>query len=145
MHTGEPDEQSMYPMRHELLFGEQDAPLWQAVHVPPLQTMFVPHGAPFWTFVALVHTVSPVAHDVMPDWQRLPPGLHAAFAVQLVHVPVLSQTWLVPHDVPGGALASVSWHEMPPLTQSALPRWQGLAGGSHGAPAVHAAHAPELQ
>jgi hypothetical protein len=145
VHTDEPLVQLMYPIRHELLFGEHTVLLAHAVHVPLSHTWLVPHGVPFGTFVAFWHVDAPLEHDVVPDWHTLPPGLHAAFAVQFWHVPVLSQTWLVPHDVPGGALASVSLHEIPPSTHNALPRWHPLLSGTHGAPGVHAPQWPVLQ
>jgi hypothetical protein len=140
-----PDEQSTYPIKHVLPPGLQAALLVHVLHMPLSQTMFVPHGVPLATLVVLPHTDMPVVHDVVPDWQTLPPGLQAAFAVHPLQVPLPSQTWFVPHEVPAAALALVSLQEMPPSTQAAVPTWQALMGGTQGAPGVHAAQLPALQ
>jgi hypothetical protein len=137
-------------MRHALFCGEQVALLVHETHVPSLQTWLVPHGAPLLSGAAPVQTEAPVEHEVVPERHTLgvpasSTGVHAALAVQPAHVPVSSQTWFGPHDVPAGALPPLSWQKMPPSTHWALPVWQGFSGGVHAAPLVQAAQLPVLQ
>jgi hypothetical protein len=40
-----------------------------------------------------------VLQSVVPVWQALPPGVHAAPVEHATQLP-LSQTWFVPHGVP---------------------------------------------
>jgi hypothetical protein len=116
-------------------------PLVHAVHVPPLQTLFVPHDAPFATFPATVQTEVPVEHDVIPVLQRLV-GWQPAPTVHTLHVPTL-QTLFVPHDVPL-ATFPVSPQAEIPVAQDVAPVLQGLVGWQL-VPAVHAPHAPLSQ
>jgi hypothetical protein len=97
------------PVAHDVVpvsqppFTLQAAPAVQATHdPPPLQTALVPHEVPAPTSATLtVQADVPVAHEVSPVSQRLPPGLHAALGVQALHTPLPLQNMSVPHDVPG--------------------------------------------
>lgn len=62
----------------------------QAVHWPaPLHVKFPAHEPiPLGTFDVNTHTDTPVAHDVVPFWQMLPPGVQPWLATQLLQVPL---------------------------------------------------------
>jgi hypothetical protein len=60
----------------------------QALQVPVRQYMFTPQLVPFATLPVEVHTVVPVAHDVVPVWQRFPPGEHDCAGVHALHPPL---------------------------------------------------------
>jgi hypothetical protein len=119
-------------------------------HAPFVQWSLVVHWLPSLQAVPVValpfgtQTDCPVAHEVEPVWQTLPPGLQKTPEVQDVHCPAL-QTLFVPHGVPASALFPVSVQTMAPLTQETVPTWQGFVEGTHAAPFVHAWHAPRLQ
>jgi hypothetical protein len=122
-----------------------------AWHTPPKQTCLAPHAActvPSCTVVVGVHT-GPALQLIVPFWHGLLFGLHGALGVQGTHAPPLHTPLVVPlvQDVPLPAPASVSAHVAPPSVWHAemAPWWQGLLGGAHGAPTLHAAHAPALQ
>jgi len=68
--------------------------------------------------------------------------VHAAPTVHGPHVP-LSQTWLVPQELPLGRLP-VEVHTGSPVEQSVWPDRHGLVG-EHVAPCVHAPHVPLWQ
>lgn len=80
------------------LAGWQVTPVVQALHVPLLQTLFVPHDTPLATFPVSAQTEVPVTHDVAPVLHGLA-GWQLAPAVHDTQVP-LPQTLLVPHVVP---------------------------------------------
>jgi hypothetical protein len=65
----------------------QAVPLGVATQAPPMQILAVPHGVLSATFPVTPHTDEPVAHDVRPVWQTLPPGVQAWLGVQLLHAP----------------------------------------------------------
>jgi len=70
--------------------------------------------------------------------------VHATFAVQDTHAPVL-QTWLVPQVVPF-AFAAPSTQAEVPVAQLVAPSWQSVSGFVvQATPAVQEAHAPALQ
>jgi len=138
--------QTEVPVAHDVapvrqaLAGVQVTPAVQLLHVPPLQTLFVPHDVPFVTFPVSAQTEVPVAHDVAPVRQAVA-GVQATPAVQLLHVPPL-QTLFVPHDVPFAAFP-VSVQTDAPVTQEVAPMRQALLGAQP-TPAVHEPHAPLL-
>ena len=102
-----------------------------------------PHEVPLATGVPVsVHTATPVEQLMVPVWHGLV-GVHAAFCVHDLHAP-LSQTSLVPHDVPLAAVVPVSLHTGAPVVQEVVPAWHGLVG-VHGPFCVHAMHAPLSQ
>lgn len=68
-------------------------------------------------------------------------GVHDRPAVQALHAP-LSQTRLVPHEVPLGALLPVSVQAS--VVQLMVPRWHTLAG-VQALPLVHDTHEPLWQ
>jgi hypothetical protein len=142
VHVDAPVEHDVVPRSHWLV-GVQDAPAVQAVHVPPLQTMLVPHEVPFGAGPSVsVHVTVPVEQEVVPVWQTSV-GVHAVPEVQLVHAPS-SQTMFVPQTVPSDAGSPVSVQtEVPPL-HVRVPVWQALAG-VHGAALVQTVQPPSSQ
>ena len=118
--------------------GVQSPPLVQALHVPPLHTLFVPHDVPSVAFPAVTQTEVPVEQDVIPILQGLV-GWQLAPAVHEPHIPPL-HTLFVPHDVPS-ATFPVSAQTAAPVTQEVAPVRQGLLGWQL-APVVHAPQVP---
>jgi hypothetical protein len=122
------------------LVGVQAPPAVQSLQVPLLQTLFVPHAAPFGTFPVSAQTDAPVPHEVAPvrhgfaGWQ-LAPAVHAT------HVPAL-QTRFVPHATPSTRFVPVSVQVIAG-EHACIPAWHGL-GGVHAGPAVHDTQLPEL-
>ena len=114
-HVETPPEHDVVPCWQRLPLGLHDWPAVQAVQAPLLHTMLVPHIVPFCTFVTLPHAIAPLAHEVVPVWQTLLPGLQIWPAVQATHEPLL-QTWLVPHGVPGLAFTRLA-HVCDPVEQ----------------------------
>jgi hypothetical protein len=141
-HVDEPDEQDVIPLWHGLPPGLHATPAVHATHVPPLQTMFAPHAAPFGAFATPAHTDVPVAHEVVPVWQGFDPGLHGTPAVHATQPP-LSQTSLVPHDVPLATFVAPV-HVVVPVAHDVVALWQTLPPGLHAWPAVHVPHWPAL-
>jgi hypothetical protein len=90
------------------------------------------------------HTDWPLAHDVDPVWQTLPPGLQEAPDVHATHCPPL-QTLLTSHAVPAAALLPVSVQTTAPPTHETVPWWHGWVDGTHCAPLVHVLQVPPLQ
>ena len=118
-------------------------PAVHAEHVPLSQTSLVPHDTPLVTSLPeLTHADTPVEQDVDPVWHTLA-GVHATFAVHPLQEP-LSQTSLVPHDVPLATCVPVSVHTDTPVEHEVVPVSHGL-GGVHETPAVQAVHAPLSQ
>jgi hypothetical protein len=115
--VGVPVAQEVVPVRHTLLFGVQLMPAVQAVQIPALQTMLVPHDVPSATFAGLMHVELPDPQSVVPLLQTLFPGLHEAPAVHAPHVPLL-HTWPEPHGVPLG--------ETPFWVQTPVPELQSM-------------------
>jgi hypothetical protein len=89
MQTDVPDAHDVLPARQTLPPGLHGAFAVHETQLPPLHTWLVPHAVPSATFAALPHVAVPVAHDVDPVWQTLPPGLQMAPAVQAPHWPLL--------------------------------------------------------
>jgi hypothetical protein len=121
--------------------GVHAAPAAHAPHVPLSQTSLAPHEVPLATLPVTLHKGRPVEQLVAPVSHGLG-GEHVAPTVQAPHVP-LSQTMLVPHDVPFATLP-VESHTAVPLVQSTVPVWHGLVG-EHAVPAPHATHVPPSQ
>ena len=65
--------------------GLHGVPAVHGEQAPFEQTALVPHDVPLVTFVAPSQAVAPLAHDVVPAWHWLPPGLHTAPAVHAPH------------------------------------------------------------
>lgn len=135
--------QLVVPVWHGLLVGLHEAPAVQATHDPLLQTSLVPHVMPLPAGPDETHTDVPVAHDVLPARQTLPPGLQATFAVHATHAPPM-QTSLVPHAVPSATLVALV-HVDVPVEHEVVPVWHTLPLGLQAALAVHAPHWPLLQ
>jgi hypothetical protein len=142
--------QTEVPVAHEV------APVWQTfppgvqgwfavqlTHVPAEQTLFVPQLMPLATLLGDPQTLLPVAHEVVPVWQRFPPGLHVWLGVHALHVPP-EQYRLLPHEVPFATSVPASVQTGAPLAQLSVPLWQGPAGGVQGVPAAQALHDPAL-
>lgn len=139
VHTGAPVPQPIEPVRQASL-TLQAAPAAHTVHAPALQTRSVPHAAPFGRLLPeSTHTESPLAHDVVPEWQALSGG-HTADAMQSPHCPS-RQTRLVPHEEPFGALAMVAAHVETPPAHEVAPTRHGLAG-VQATPAVQSMQPP---
>jgi hypothetical protein len=113
-----------------------------ASHAPLLHTSPAPHVVPLPAFPVDLHVVCPVAHDVVPVWQRLPPGLQGVPAVQGEQAP-LSQTSFAPQVVPSGRLVAPT-HVVDPVAHDVVPVAQMLPLGLQVAPATHAPHWPPL-
>src|SRR5580700_2888679 len=104
------------------------------VHAPLKQVWPPPHDVPFATLPSATQVAAPEEQEMMPVWQTLPAGLHAAPEAQLTHAPS-SQTSLVPHEVPFAALPSAI-QVAPPEEHETAPVWHGLVG-MHATPGVH--------
>ncbi len=120
------------------------APLVHAPHVPPLQTMLVPHSAPSARFIVVsTHVCFPVAQDVVPAWQGFC-GATSGQLVSLVHAPHAPppHTLFMPHGAPllMGLRASVHV-ATPPVHALTVPWLHGLVG-VHAALTVHGLHLP---
>ncbi len=69
-----PSTQTDVPVEHEVVpswqsgsgFAVQATPAVHAVHVPPLQTWFVPQDVPFALATASMQVSAPVAHEEVP-------------------------------------------------------------------------------
>jgi hypothetical protein len=82
---------------------------------------------PFATLTVDPHAGCPVAQEIVPVWQRLPPGLQPMFCVQALQVP-LKQVKFVPHDDPLATLVFASLQTGVPVPQASVPLWQTLLG-----------------
>ena len=99
----------------------QATPTVQAVHAPPLQTMFVPQEVPLAAFADSVQTGAPVLQDVVPVRHGLPLTLQVAPTVQLTQLPVEPQTLFVPQPVPAATRVPVSLQTGVPDEQVSVP------------------------
>lgn len=139
VHDGAPLEQAVVPVSQALV-GVHGAPNVHALHAPLSHTALVPQEVPLAALLPVsVHDGVPIEHDRVPVWHALA-GVHDAPVMHALHAP-LSQTWLVPHEVPFATLFCVSPHTGSPVEQPTAPTWQGLPG-AHAAPVVHAAQLP---
>ena len=110
-HTALPVAQSMTPLRHvELGFVVQPSPALRTLQKPPLHTP-PGHAVPLVFSLPSEHTGLSVPHVMVPFLQA-EPGLvvHPAPALQAVHAPALSQTWLVPLPAAQARQAPVPLH-----------------------------------
>jgi hypothetical protein len=67
---------------------EQAMPFGRGTQLPPLQIFPGAQLVPLATLPVDVHTDVPVAHDVVPVWQTLPPGMHPWLGVHAPHAPL---------------------------------------------------------
>jgi hypothetical protein len=103
----------------------------------------VPQFVPFATLTVDPHTGWPVVHEIVPVWQRSPPGLQVMFGVQALQVP-LKQVKFVPHDIPLATFVFASLQTGVPVPHASVPLWQTLLG-LQGEPSAQAMHVPLLQ
>jgi hypothetical protein len=140
MQTEVPVMQDVMPVLHWLA-GWQLAPDMQEMHIPPLQTLLVPHDIPSPTLPDSMQAEVPDVQEVMPvlhglvGWQLVP-------VVQAPQVP-LSQTLLAPQEVPFATLPDSMQAEVPDV-QEVVPVLHMLVGWQV-ACAVQSPHAPALQ
>jgi hypothetical protein len=134
------------PVLHGSGLVEHAAPAVQVMQPPsPSQTLPVPQDVPAFSGGPLLQTAAPVEHFVRPCVQA-PPGfvVHAAPAVQAMHVPVGVHTSFVPHDAPASRLPVVSLH----ATAGAhvrLPLRQAVGFVSQAEPLTQVMQVPPLQ
>ena len=91
----------------------------QVEHPPEQQIELDPQDAPLVTLPVEPQVCAPVAQDVVPVWQVLPPGAQETPAVHATHAPA-PHTMLVPHDVPFATLP-VAPHVDVPVEQEVWP------------------------
>jgi len=149
--------QTEVPVEHEVVplwqgfAGVQASPAVQALHVPALQTRFVPQVVPLATAI-VESTQAPmgaiaIEHDVVPVWHGFV-GTHAT-EVQLVQTPLAWQVAVGPpseQSLPSAKIVIPSSTQTEvPVEQDVVPPWQGLvAAGAQTRPAVQAVHSPAL-
>jgi hypothetical protein len=102
VHTGAPVEHASEPTWQIAEGGVHTAPAKQGLHVPPLQTSPLPHGAPSATLPDSAHRGLPVLHVVVPVRHGLAAIGQVWPALQAAHVPWL-QTMSVPQAVPSAS------------------------------------------
>jgi hypothetical protein len=137
-HTGTPVTHEVAPVL-QWFVGWQAAPLVHTPQVPLLQTMFVPHDAPFARFRPVSAHVIVGAQVCVPAWHRFA-GVQASPVVHDVHAPLL-QTMFVPHDVPLATLPD-SVQTGPPDVHTVAPVRHGLPVTGQLAPTVQFVHTP---
>src|ERR1051325_2727897 len=114
----------------------------QETQVPaPLQTMLVPQPVPAALLPPSMQLIAPVVQEVVPFLHMLGVVVHAPPAVQLTHMPLPSQTWLVPQPVPA-ALLPPSMQVMAPVMQVVVPFLHAVGLPVHDWPAVQATQTP---
>lgn len=123
--------------------GVHADPFAHITQFPALHTRLFPHDVPFGALPVARHTELPVAHEVAPVLQMLPPGVHATPAAHVAQLPD-EHTRLIPHDVPLARFAAVSVHVGVPLAHESVPAWHTLAG-THAEAAAHVTQLPALQ
>jgi hypothetical protein len=127
LQMSDPVEQDEVPVLQGLAGGHAMLAV-QLVHVPLLQTRFVPHVAP--SASATLESTQFGAPDVQvsaPLWQALAGGQDWPLT-QVVHVPALVHTMLLPQVFPAG-LFVVSMHTDVPVEHAVVPFLQGFVGG----------------
>jgi hypothetical protein len=117
--TDVPVAHDVAPVRHAFE-GWQVTPAMQLVHVPLLQTLFVPHEVPFATFPVSPQTGVPVAQEIAPVRQAFA-GAQSAPAVQLRQLPVAPQTLFVPQPVPAASSVPISLQTGVPVAHVSAP------------------------
>ncbi len=140
--TAAPDEHSTVPSRQaDPGLVAHDAPCVHETHCSEaLHTRLVPHEAPVPLRAPFAQTGAPDVHAMEPLKHGLV-GVHVAPALQFAHTPALSQTWLVPHVVPG-ALLPPSMQRSAPVLQSVTPFLQSPGLPPQVLPAAHAMQPP---
>jgi hypothetical protein len=118
LQTGVPVEHESVPVWQAFVAGVQGPFCWQVPHTPLLQTMLVPHEAPFALLPVSVQTAAPVVQTIAPVRQRFV-GLQVVPAVQATHAPLL-HTMFVPHEVPLVLVCPVSMHDITPLAEQVV-------------------------
>jgi hypothetical protein len=142
-HIIEPVAQDCLPVWQGALDGVHAVFSVQVAHMPPLQTMPVPHDVPSFTLVVFMHSDAPVEHSVTPVWQALLLGVHTSPVLHVLQPPAL-HTRFVPQLVPFGRFVIRSVQAGIPAAQVRLPAWQGAVGGTQVAPPAQATHPPLL-
>ncbi|HEY6478052.1 MAG TPA: hypothetical protein VI456_15850 [Polyangia bacterium] len=137
--TDMPVAQEVAPVRQALL-GWQLMPAVHEEQVPPLQTLFVPHEAPFVRFWPVSEQVIVGEQTVVPAWQALL-GVQERPVVQATQAPAL-QTMLVAQVVPLATLPD-SVQTGAPVLHAIEPVRQGLPETAQLAPVWQAAQLPE--
>jgi hypothetical protein len=141
-HVDVPVAHEVFPLS-QLLVGVHETPAVQALQVPALQTMLLPHDVPLAALaIASTHTGCPVEQEIPPAWHGSA-GLQGAPPVHATHWPE-EQTRLVPQGVPSTALVTVSTHVEWPVEQDVAPVWHRFSGTQPRLD-VQAMHAPALQ
>ena len=103
-----------------LFVGVHAPPAWQVAHVPPWQTMPVPHVEPFGLLSVSVQTGAPVAHTMLPTRQGLPVTSQAIPCTHASQLP-LWQTLSVSQTVPFACRSVSSMHDMEPSVHTNVP------------------------
>jgi hypothetical protein len=136
----------MTPTRQVFGLVEQLPPATQLPQLPLLQVWPEPQAVPLATFVVVSTQLGePPEQSTRPVLQGFGFVLHAPPAVQLVHVPAPSQTWLAPHVVPPGRFPAPSTHVTEPVAHEVTPTRHRPGFVLHAWPSAHATHAPALQ
>ena len=121
-----------------------DWPAAQGMHPPlPSQTLSVPQTVPADRLPKSWQTGAPDAQLTIPVLHDVGFVAQFAFAVQVTHAPLPSQTLSVPQLVPPGLLTS-SAQVIAPVAQDVRPLLQAFGLPVHGCPALHAAQVPPL-
>jgi hypothetical protein len=126
------------PVRHAAA-GVQVIPAVQDPHIPPLQTLFVPHEVPFAVLPVSAQTGIPVPHDVAPVRHAVA-GVQEAPAVQAPQAP-LPHTMFVPQEVPLETFPD-SVQTTAPVSHVVVPVRHGLPLTVHVTPAVQLTQFP---
>jgi hypothetical protein len=135
-------EQSIKPLLHGAVVGEQSLPFAHAAHAPFSQYLPGAQPEPLGAFPGAPHTGMPVAHERVAAWHNPASPPQVAPAAQGEHVPS-SQTAPTPpspHAVPFGALPTGTHVEWPASPQDVTPAWQDAA--MHGTPEAQPPSAP---
>src|SRR5262245_59431183 len=120
----------------------QEPPAVQAMHMPlPSQTMLVPQPVPPDFGAPSTQVEAPVEQDVMPFLQTFGLVLQEAPAVQAMHMPLPSQTMLVPQGVPADVLPE-STHVVAPVVHDVVPVLHGFGLVEQDWPAVQLMQPP---
>lgn len=111
------------------------------VLTPAVHDWAAPHSVPTGLLPLVVHTETPVAHEVTPSLHGSD-GVQATPAVHGTQLPV-RQTWFGPQLMPLAIAVPVSWQVAVPVVQVSVPVWQGL-GGTQAPPGTQSRHIPLL-
>jgi hypothetical protein len=137
--------QTEAPVTHEVapvlhrFSGWQLAPAVHGVHVPLLQTMFIPQVVPLTRFLFVSEQVIAGEQACVPAWHGFA-GVQASPTVHETQLPEL-HTRFVPQEVPLATLPD-SAQTGAPVLQVVVPVRQGLPVTAQFAPTVQATQAP---